>query len=78
MGLADAQTGKFEVDLSKMVLCQIVLVDNKFDKCNFVKDDENHPFIMPLIRKIRAIKCRWTYKFNNWLSKRYRSFWILW
>ena len=32
MGLADAQTGKFEVDLSKMVLCQIVLVDNEFDK----------------------------------------------
>ena len=39
------------------VLCQIVLVDNKFDKrIVIMKDDENHPFIMPLIKKIRDIK----------------------
>ena len=39
-----------------MVLCQIVLVTiikyNELDS----KGDENHPFIMPLIKKILAVK----------------------
>ena len=38
------------------VLCQIVLVDI-IDTSNCVwKDDENHPFIIPLIKNIRAMK----------------------
>ena len=37
-----------------MVIYQIVLVDNKFDK--WLRDDENHPFTMPLIKKVRATK----------------------
>ena len=37
---------KYLLKLNKTVLCQIVLVDNKFDKCNFVinvkiKTDKN-------------------------------------
>ena len=35
-----------------MVLCQIVLVKNNV-QC---KDDENHPFMMPLIKNILAMK----------------------
>ena len=38
------------------VLCQIVLVDI-IDTSNCIwKDDENHPFIIPLIKNIRAMK----------------------
>ena len=34
--------------------------DNKFDKWIMnMDDDENHPFMMPLIKKIRDIK--WSY-----------------
>ena len=39
-----------------LVLCQIVLVNNKLINELIMKDDENHPFIMPLIKNIRDIK----------------------
>ena len=45
----------FDIRIQK-VLCQVVLVDI-IDTSNCVwKDDENHPFIIPLIKKIREMK----------------------
>ena len=40
-----------------MVLCQIVLVDNNLiQRIDNMRDDINHPFIMPEIKKILAMK----------------------
>ena len=51
------RTGNSNAPFKKLtVLCQIVLVTiikyNELDS----KGDENHPFIMPLIKKILAVK----------------------
>ncbi len=41
------------------VLCQIVLVNINLINVTIMKDEENHPFIIPLIKKTLAIK--WEY-----------------
>ena len=45
------------INIITMVLCQIVLVDNNLIQgIDTIEDDFYHPFIMPEIKKILAMK----------------------